>query len=125
MKMKKLQLITMAALVASLAWSGCKKDDDEPAAPATPVAACETNQTGELIVRNDAPDPYRLYYKKDTPDGVEQLWGVVQPNDQHSITLPTTVYLVRIERESGSGSPQTASTYRYVPQCDVAIWSFP
>lgn len=33
--MKKLQLISMAALVASLAWSGCKKEE----APAPPPAA--------------------------------------------------------------------------------------
>lgn len=122
--MKKLQLLTMAALVASLAFSGCKKEEAEPPAPA-PVPACEANQTGQLIVRNDSMDPYRLYYKKDTPLGVEVLWGVVQPQAQHSITLPTTVYLVRIERESGSGLPQSAQTYRFVPTCDVAIWSFP
>lgn len=113
------------ALVVALASVACKKEEKAEPAPAAAVPACETDQTGQLIVRNDAPDPYRLYYKKDTPSGVEVLWGVVQPHAQHSITLPTTVYLVRVERESGSGTPQSALTYRLVPTCDVAIWSFP
>lgn len=155
MKMKKLQLMTMAALVASLAFVGCKKEETA-VAPCSYTVGPWSDWSNGVRTRTvsatpsgctgTAPSSTELHYCNTLNKGWLKVTNYSSNPYQVSITGPTTVtpftlqggyYMDSIQVDVGtyginalqlSGFVFTPSQFngtKSATLCDVVGWSFP